>query len=495
MPTAVKSSSIYAASELIRSAASLVMLPIYTRFLAPSDYGIIELLTMVLDLFAVIAGLRLGPAIIRLIHSELDKSEVVTASVTIAILVSITGVILITSTSNLLSMALFDSTENAYLLKVFSISLFAMLISEVFMAVVRGEERPRTYLVFSVFKLSLQIALNVYFIVFLELKATGFVYSSVITGLFLVAVQLIYFAKNYRIRTSKAAIKAILLFSTPLALGAGAEFITTYMDRFLLTKFHDLTDVGIYSLAYKFGFILVMISWYPVSMAWEPIAYRAVNNLPHKKYFHDNYYLIFTFVLLGTLGVGLFSSYVIHIMAAIEYHDAKSMAYLICIAYLAQSIGDYVKLGFMHAKKTIHMLYANIFTATLAVLLYLLLIPKFGAYGAAVGTIVSLSSRTIWLYFSGKKYHDLNINFTGFMWQCMLMLAVFFVAQNYLTQSNAFNFVTSIIIYIAASCGLIFIGYKQLSTNGQKDLIKYVDLAMAFPLLRRLRSSITRNAK
>lgn len=467
MANVVKSSSIYGIAEAIRGIASLIMLPIYTNFLAPSDYGVIELMTMVLDLFALIAGLRLGPAIIRLMNSEISKSEVVSASLSIALLVSLIGVLLITSSSSALSLLIFDVDTYSRLLSIFSFSIFAMLIGEIFMAILRAEEQPGLYLAFSVFKLIVQITLNLYFIAYLQLKAAGFVYSSVLTGALLTIALSVYLVRTYQFRVSKTAVKSILLFSTPLAIGAGAEFITTYIDRFLLTKMHGLHEVGIYSLAYKFGFVLVMISWYPISMAWEPIAYRSVENRPYQRFFHDSYYLIFTFVLLGTLGVGIFARYVIYLMAAEEYHLAQDFAYLICIAYLAQSIGDYVKLGFMYARKTIHMLYANLFSASLAVISYVILIAKFSILGAALGTILALGGRTIWMYLAGKKYHDLNISFSAFYLQFLIVLAGFAFTQWQLDEIDAINFTLTSILYIFLSVVVTLIGYFQLTEKGR----------------------------
>ena len=46
----VSHTSIYMLGDVLRYSVSLVMLPIYTRYLTPADYGVVELLTMLMRL-------------------------------------------------------------------------------------------------------------------------------------------------------------------------------------------------------------------------------------------------------------------------------------------------------------------------------------------------------------------------------------------------------------------------------------------------------------
>ena len=53
----------YAIGNIARRLVGFVMLPIYTRYLTPADYGVIGLLTFAMALFEPIFGARLGRAI------------------------------------------------------------------------------------------------------------------------------------------------------------------------------------------------------------------------------------------------------------------------------------------------------------------------------------------------------------------------------------------------------------------------------------------------
>ncbi|RME28056.1 MAG: lipopolysaccharide biosynthesis protein, partial [Candidatus Zixiibacteriota bacterium] len=61
----LKQSSVYMAGQLLSRLISFIMLPIYTRFLTPADYGILELLSMTVDIVAMLAGAGISAALLR----------------------------------------------------------------------------------------------------------------------------------------------------------------------------------------------------------------------------------------------------------------------------------------------------------------------------------------------------------------------------------------------------------------------------------------------
>ena len=59
---------IYAVGILLSRALSVVMLPIYTRYLSPADYGVLELIGMTLEVIAIFAGAQIALGIFRYYH-------------------------------------------------------------------------------------------------------------------------------------------------------------------------------------------------------------------------------------------------------------------------------------------------------------------------------------------------------------------------------------------------------------------------------------------
>ena len=62
----------YGAGIVLSQSISFLMLPIYTRFLSPADYGVMELIELALDLIATVAGARIAVGIFRYYHKARD---------------------------------------------------------------------------------------------------------------------------------------------------------------------------------------------------------------------------------------------------------------------------------------------------------------------------------------------------------------------------------------------------------------------------------------
>src|SRR3989442_1156776 len=66
---------VYGAGIVLSKAAAFAMLPIYTRYLSPADYGLLQLIQMVLEVASIIAGSRLGAGIFRFYHKAETPDE------------------------------------------------------------------------------------------------------------------------------------------------------------------------------------------------------------------------------------------------------------------------------------------------------------------------------------------------------------------------------------------------------------------------------------
>jgi len=87
----VRHTGIYLFGDILRRSVSLIMLPIYTRYLTPEDYGVVELLSMIIDLATIIFGARIAQAIFRFYctaKSDSDKNNVIASALFLAVLLN-----------------------------------------------------------------------------------------------------------------------------------------------------------------------------------------------------------------------------------------------------------------------------------------------------------------------------------------------------------------------------------------------------------------------
>src|ERR1700692_220479 len=63
--TAVRQMAVYGAGNILVKAVGFLMLPFYTHYLGPQDYGILEIIDLSMTLFGLVLSMGLTPAFLR----------------------------------------------------------------------------------------------------------------------------------------------------------------------------------------------------------------------------------------------------------------------------------------------------------------------------------------------------------------------------------------------------------------------------------------------
>lgn len=71
----VSHSIIYAAGNITRQLVGFIMLPIYTSYLSPADYGVIGLLTFAVSLTGILFGAQLVQAVPKYYYDQKTKKR------------------------------------------------------------------------------------------------------------------------------------------------------------------------------------------------------------------------------------------------------------------------------------------------------------------------------------------------------------------------------------------------------------------------------------
>ena len=95
-------SAIYALGIFIQYSTSIVMMPIYTRYLTPQDYGVADLLALGVEVVGLIIGVISAEAIFRFYFEKDDaqhKRRVAFTVFLVSLLINLVGYLFIYFTS------------------------------------------------------------------------------------------------------------------------------------------------------------------------------------------------------------------------------------------------------------------------------------------------------------------------------------------------------------------------------------------------------------
>lgn len=409
---AVSHAGIYALGNILRNAVSFIMLPIYTRYLTPADYGVIELLSMLIDFVSIIFGMRLGEAIFRFYStttSDKEQKTVISSSIFLSVLLNGVGAILVVLFAKPLAHLVFGDYALAEFVKLFSLTLILQAFIEVPLIYIRAQERPWLFIGFSLFKLVLQLGLNIYLIVIKGMHVEGVIYSALISGGVMAVVLMAYALYSAGVHISLKVTATLMRFSGPLMLASVGSFYLTFGDRYFLRLFGDLADVGIYALGYKFGFMLIVLMWDPFEKIWATQRYEVHKRPDALVIFQRTFVFMSILMLSAALGISLFVKDLLKIMSDPAFYQAYTIVPIILAAYVIQAWTSYCFFGLLLGQNTIQITYGTAIAVIVITVAYIGLIPFFGVYGAAWATVIGFIARLYWVYQKSKLDYDMQL--------------------------------------------------------------------------------------
>jgi O-antigen/teichoic acid export membrane protein len=401
-------SFVYMLGSIASRMIGFIMIPVYTRYLTPSDYGVLELLSLTIDIVGMFAALGINSAITRFYYdheTEESRNRVITTALLSTIVLAALPTALLIYQAGWLSDLVFDTTEYGYYFQLLLMSNFLDLLLVIPMTALTIRERSKTFVICSMIRMVLSLSLNIYFVVVLEKGVVGILYSGLISvALTTVLLFLMIFSKM-RISFSAKVMKQMIRFGAPLAVASFGTFILNFADRYFIEHFSTLTMVGLYSLGYKFAIALSHLLHGPFTLMWNVFMFKIADRKDAK----EIYARVMTYnsfvVILFALGMAVLIKDVLKILVTPEFIDAHRVVPWIVAGFYFYYMMPILDVGIMLTKKT-YLRAINVTAAAIVNLgLNYYLVPRFDMMGAAYATLLSYAFLSVLTHFvSGSVY-------------------------------------------------------------------------------------------
>lgn len=387
----IKSSIIYLISSLIVKAVPFLLLPFLTTHLSPSEFGLVAIIQLTIQFSQSFSGLSLNVNIPRKYFSQ-DKSKN-------AVLIFNMYAILLGSSFVLFTMIsvfiMFDTAlfniPSSWLLAM-PILAFMGMSNLINLTLSRTRERPIEFLGLEVSHAVLNLSLTVFFIAFVGMSWEGRVIAIALSMFFFGLVGIIYLIKEGYIKGKLdiAVIRDVLSISIPLIPHAIAGIVISVSDRFFIEHMIGLEVVGIYTVGYYFGMVIMLFSDAFVK-AWTPWFFRKMNlNLDKER--REIVKLTYVYILLLVVVAILYSLLAVFILpyvVAEEYYGASVYIPWICAGYVFFGVYQIYFPYLVYSKKTSYVAVATVLAALINLVGNYYFIGIYGAIGAAYATILA----------------------------------------------------------------------------------------------------------
>ena len=449
----------YAIGQVLGKAVAFLMLPIYTRYLTPADYGVAALIEMTLDVVAIVAGAQVAAGIFRFYHkadTEGEKKAVVATTLT-TLLISYTAFsVAVFFTAAPLSTLVFDSPEHADLIQLAAGSFLLQSLIVVAMAFGRVQDRSRLVVGMNMTKLLLSVGFNLLFVVALRMGVKGVFISTLASNAIVALIYGTWTVRHVGFGIRPDILRSLIRYGVPLIGVQAATFTMTFSDRYFLQAAGDETMVGLYNLAYQFGFLLLMLGFVPIEMVWGPRRFQVARGPNPSQALAKVFRLVCVSVFTIGVGIALFVGDLLRVMSTPPFHPAAEVVPVILVAYVFHGWAMLHDIGVLITERTEYLTIANWVAAAVAVAAFAVLIPQYHAMGAAIGAILAFGTRWGLTYFYSQRLWHVD-----YEWMPIIRLAVVAVA---VSVTSALlpdtGIIASIAIHLAlfaVYCGLLWV--------------------------------------
>ena len=468
-----KHSIVYGLGNIGTKVISILLLPLYTSFLTPADYGVLQICNVLSSIIVTIIIMGTSSALFKVYYND-DNEEnrkIILGTVLLFYLFAAAVILLpLIFFRDLISPFLIGGERSGYLLLLVLIAAYFEGLITLCLAILRANEKSLTYAVFSIVRLLIYIGLNIVFVATLKRNYVGVKEATLISLFISFTIIFILTHKKIRWKFNKVYIKEILAIGIPLAIGGLASWVLNmtdrYMLKYLLPEEIALTQVGLYSLGAKISSFLHFALVAPFMLSWGALMYSYQNN-PHAKHIYKSILNIFTAIggILFIL-ISLFSPEILNLISQNkDYVAAYRVVPFITFSKLLFGIYMIFTVGVTLTNKTKYISYANSCAAVLNVVLNFIFIPKFGMIGAAIASLISFVVRTIILYINAQRYYYIKYDIVRVSSFIIILLGIG-ILQNYYQIHLILKFLLFIIIIVTTPLsGLV--KYSQIVSFGK----------------------------
>ncbi len=385
----MRHSAVYGLGSIVARVLGVLLLPLYTRYLSPRDYGLIETLVALSAVLTALVAQAMKSAFFRFYFDSKEERRRLlvvrtafwyVAAASTATLIA--GVVL----SAPISWVLFGTTSHDGLVIAAFIGLWAGLNYEQLTSLFRVEQRSGAYVAATMANVGITIAATVLLVVVYEKGPVGVLVGNFTGTLIVYAALLVYNRRALGLQFDRSLYRAMNRFGLPLVPSAVALWLTNFSDRFFLVKLSDLHEVGLYSIGVRLASAIVLLLT-AFRLAWPAFAYSIDDDREAGR----TYSFVLTYVVYVccwlALGLGLLAPWLLKLITTEPFYPAQNV--VAPLAFGVAAFGAYVvvQIGTGRARQTRSNWLVTGAAAAVDIALNLVLIPPYGRMGAAVATV------------------------------------------------------------------------------------------------------------
>lgn len=386
---------IYGIGTIVGGIARAALVPIVARYVPTEEYGKASVVLIMVALLSIISELGLSASLIKFVNeapSAEEKKKLVSTIITGSLVLALPIAMLCGAFAGHLSRLLLGSPDYGSLIVIGVLGGLGAAVLQVGLSFERATARSLRYLLYTIAKGGLSLALSVVLVVWLSKGAAGLLVGTAVPPL---AIGLAIYGRllaRFGARFARSAFRAVLRFGGPLVPMNVAIWVLGSADIYLLRRLSAggaaLSEVGLYQYAHEICLVLVL----PVTalnLAWPQFLFSN-HSRPEGPALFARVHTYFSFFLIAVAFVfSVFASQILEVVGTARYSGSAGVVPLLAGSLVFYGLSIVFASGLYVAGRTRTLAAIVAVCACLNVALNVSLIPSMGKQGAALTALVS----------------------------------------------------------------------------------------------------------
>ena len=456
---------IYGSSDVAILAINFLLLPVYTRVLAPSEYGVLALVLVLEALLKPLYRWGLDTSFLRLYYDCRDDADRKTLAGTVIIFLLVANgglTVLLLVVAPWLSGLLFGTREHALTLSL----LFAngFITSFIFppLTRLRIQEKSRAYATLTFVRSLGTVVVRLVFVIGFRWSVTGIVLADVVVSTLMVIGLAPTLMSMMSWRFSRSVAWEMLRFGLPRVPQGVLHQGMVMSDRFFLALYLPLEQVGVYLIGTS---IASLVKLYPVafSTAWMPFAFDSMRRADAPQLFGR--LASYAFAVLGflTLAMACLARPVVELMTPSTFHAAARVVPLLALGMAIQSTSTFLSTSINVAKRTHAYPISTAVAAVVSIGGYFVLIPRWGVFGAAASVVAGQVVLVATLGYFAQRYFAIRYEWGRLTKAAGTAAALYGIMAALSPTSNAAALGVAVALLAAYPVGLFVLRFFKAS--------------------------------
>lgn len=413
----------------IEKIVSFILLPFYTSYFSPADYGVMDLLQVVIGITAVFAVLQLETSLQRYYYDfdDHEKGSLIFTIFFIVFIASILITLLIVLFSHEISYLLFQSYEYQSLLQIVSLQIPSINISMLCFLLLRYEKRNKDFLISILIKVVSFLFLIYLNLVILDKGIKGVLYAQLLSSLIVVMFLFYKIKELIVLEFSRLLLNKSLKYSLPQFPARLGSVMLSYSNRFFMVGVLSVSAIGIFSLSLKFA-SLIQLVYTAFVMAWAPFMFGKRNDENHKVIFSNVLNLMSTVVFFLVSLIPLFARDIFKYIIATDFIEAAQYVGPLCLSFSLLIFKEIVDIGPKYMEKTKYLSYTFLFSVFINVLSLWILVPRYGVTGVVCSLILTNTVLLALSWIVSNRLYPINFNYYKFILFALPAYSISFVS-------------------------------------------------------------------